>query len=279
MTLRKAYIRYREHLPESEMMYAALEGFRQRGTETAPFYGFGDIEKLDDLGHDVGIVGFIGDVWTALDTLGIERPPSLDYPDELRNFLGRPLELAKLGDVRNRTSAGIFVKPIKQKLFTGFVLTGSFNDAIRLAPYSEDEDVWLSPVVSFVSEYRCFILDGKILDARLYKGDWAKAPDREIVEAAIEAWTSAPVAYTLDFGVTDTGRTLLVEVNDGFSAGHYGLLNVLYAQFCEARWQQLTEPLLAQEGPVLIPGSEPITIGRTGFTAQECYPLPRKQGR
>ena len=239
MTLSKVYIRYREELPESEMMYAALEGFRQRGTETVPFYGFGDVEKLPDLGHEVGLVGFLGDVWTALDTLGIERPPSLDYPEELRDFLGRKVERMPLSQARQINHRKPFIKPVTQKLFTGFRCEGNFHDQIRMGPYDETEECWVSEPVRFISEYRCFVLRGEVLAARHYKGDWAKAPDREVIEAAVEAWTGAPAAYTLDFGVTDKGRTLLVEVNDGFSAGHYGLNCTLYAQWCEARWQQL----------------------------------------
>jgi hypothetical protein len=244
VNLRKVYIRYREDLPESEMMFSALEGFQLRGTETAPFYGFGDVQDLHDLGPEVGIVGYIGDVWRAMRKLGRPKPEPLDYPEPLQYLLGRYIERAVLGDVRNKVSPGIFVKPVNHKMFTGFVMTGSFDDAIRLAPYPPDTEVWLSQALTFVSEYRVFVLDGVILDARLYKGDWSVAPDRKVVEGAIEAWDKQPVAWTLDVGVTPEGQTLLVEVNDGYSFGAYGLLSTLYAQMLEARWQEfLMTPL------------------------------------
>lgn len=241
MTLAKVYIRYREELPESEMMFSALRGFRERGTETAPFYWSDEVDKMQDLGPEVGVMGYIGDVWRALIRLGFPKPEPLDYPEALQYMLGREMVKAKLGDVRNRTNPGMFVKPVNHKVFTGFILTGSFDDAIRLAPYDEDLDVWVSPVMDFVSEYRCFVLRREVLDARGYKGDWSKAPDRKVVEGAVAAWKDQPAAWTLDVGVTADDRTLLVEVNDGYSFGHYGLMSTSYARMIEARWEELTK--------------------------------------
>lgn len=94
-------------------------------------------------------------------------------------------------------------------------------------------------MVDFVSEYRCFVKYGEILDVRRYRGDWSKAPSREVVERAIAAYASAPAGYAADFGVTSDGRTLLVEVNDGYSLGPYGLWPELYAQLLSARWAQM----------------------------------------
>ena len=39
--------------------------------------------------------------------------------------------------------------------------------------------------------------------------------------------------------VTDDGRTLLVEFNDAYSLGCYGLNDIQYAKFISARWSQL----------------------------------------
>ena len=43
-----------------------------------------------------------------------------------------------------------------------------------------------------------------------------------------------------NFGKTDDGRTLLIEMNDGFAIGCYGLDDTLYAKFLAARWAELT---------------------------------------
>ena len=51
---------------------------------------------------------------------------------------------------------------------------------------------------------------------------------------------NAPAGYSADFGVTDDGRTLLVEVNDGYSLGSGGLVANLYAELLRSRWQEMT---------------------------------------
>ena len=149
------------------------------------------------------------------------------------------MERMPLREARMINTRKMFVKPVKQKLFTGFVCEGTFNDQIRMGPYSETEECWVSDAVNFVTEYRCFVLRGDVLSARWYKGDWGVAIDRKRVLEAVEAWKGAPSAYTLDFGATDDGQTLLVEVNDGFSMGTYGLQPALYAAMLEARWQEM----------------------------------------
>lgn len=77
------------------------------------------------------------------------------------------------------------------------------------------------------------------LDVRHYCGDWSKAPSRAVVGQTIAAYSSASAGYAADFGVTDDGRTLLVEVNDGYSLGPYGLWPKLYAQLLSARWTEM----------------------------------------
>lgn len=239
-----AYCRYDGDLPASINGAVALQGFDALGMEIVPFYGFGDVETDVDCGPEALVHGYIGDVHAALQKLGLPLPPSLDYPEELREFLGRRFWEGPLGEVRDRNHAGIFVKPQEQKLFTGFVWQGTKANRLRLATYPDETPCFFSDVVNFVSEYRCFVLDGRLVGVRHYKGDWSKAPARSPVEAAVGAYKAAPRAYTLDFGVTIDGQTLLVEVNDGFAMGAYGLHPEVYARMIEARWEELTEPLL-----------------------------------
>jgi len=48
-------------------------------------------------------------------------------------------------------------------------------------------------------------------------------------------------AYCIDFGVLAEGLgTVVVEVNDSFTMGSYGLLPRAYASMIEARWEELT---------------------------------------
>jgi hypothetical protein len=239
MHLRKIYIRYKEDVPESANLYAALEGFRQLGVETAPFYGFGDIEELPDLGPEVGITGYVGDTHKALVKLGKPLPEVLDYPPELQDFIRREIRQTTLEEVRESIGP-LFVKPVQHKLFTGFVWTKSRADRFRIAIHPNHTPVWVCRALDFTSEFRTFVLDGEILDVRRYKGDWSDAPFKGWVEDAVKAYKSAPRAYSLDFGVTFGGRTLLIEVNDSFALGHYGMASIPYARMIDARWEEMT---------------------------------------
>ena len=40
--------------------------------------------------------------------------------------------------------------------------------------------------------------------------------------------------------ITDDNRTLLIEVNDGYALGCYGLFYIDYAKLLSARWAELT---------------------------------------
>ena len=55
----------------------------------------------------------------------------------------------------------------------------------------------------------------------------------------IDEYAEAPAAYALDVGLTKDGKTVIVEVNDGYSLGGYGLDPLLYAKLLSARWAQI----------------------------------------
>ncbi|KUH59390.1 hypothetical protein AUL39_03475 [Tractidigestivibacter scatoligenes] len=231
----KAYIQSRNGMPRGTSQYTAWLGFKNMGIETVLF------ETVDDLNvcerEDV-VVGGLGVVRARLRALGVDAS-EINYPEELRPFLGRRLWKTTIDHVNTEVGTWpLFVKPVEGKRFTGCVVASS-KDLVGKGCYGEDFPVICSEVVDFVSEYRCFVKYGEILDVRHYRGDWSKAPSRAAIEQAIAAYDSAPAGYAADFGVTSDGRTLLVEVNDGYSLGPYGLWPELYAQLLSARWAQM----------------------------------------
>ena len=126
------------------------------------------------------------------------------------------------------------------KKFTG-VLVRRPGDLMGCGDQHEDTPVWCATPVQFVAEWRCFVRYGCILDARSYKGDWRTHFDAAVVEAALAAYApEAPAAFALDVGVTAAGATLVVEVNDGYALGAYGLTPLAYAKFLSTRWAQMS---------------------------------------
>jgi hypothetical protein len=219
----------------TESTYAAFYGFSVLGWEVVFFEGM----PPEGLSREDVVVGWITQVKQALTKLGIEPPNELDYPEETRSYLGRNVWQSNLHKIyTDETTWPVFVKPVKGKQFDGKLIT-KLGDLIGLGDQNEDRKIWCSEPVNFVSEYRCFVRYGKLIDSRRYKGTFKTIPNYSIVEACIDDYKSAPAAYVLDFGVTDDGRTLLVETNDGFAVGSYGFHFVDYAKMVSARWSEL----------------------------------------
>ncbi len=242
--LEKAYVRFRENIPDNANTYAAAEGFAMQGVPVVPFYGFGDLnlDNMPDLGPTAIVCGNLGDVWDALRLMGRPLPPPLDYPEHLEWMLGRKVELTTLEAVRNGTRR-CFLKPVKQKLFGGFVFDPMDpRSRLAVAVYPDETPCFVSDEVDFVSEYRCFFVRGAPVGVKHYRGDSFVALDKSTYNKAVKCCKGKgmPDAYCLDMGVTADGRTLLVEATEGFAVGSYGLNGLVYARFLEARWLQLT---------------------------------------
>lgn len=142
----------------------------------------------------------------------------------------------------NPDNWNVFIKPVEDKKFTGVVVRGT-KDLVGCGTYGEDPEILCSEVVNFVTEWRCFVRHGKILDIRRYKGNWRLHFDYKVVENLVLHYKSAPNGYAVDFGLTDKGDTLLIEVNDGYDLGHYGLFSLDYAKLLSARWSELTSTI------------------------------------
>jgi hypothetical protein len=192
---------------------------------------------------DTLVVGGVATVLHALRRLGVS-PPTIDFPDALLPYLGRAVRPATLAEVRGRFAgdgpAPLFVKPREaHKAFPGSVFA-AFRDLIPTAHLPDDLAVWLSDPVEFVSEWRYFVRRHEVVGVGHYRGDPFVHPDPVTVRAGVADYRpAAPAAYGIDFGVTADGRTLLVEVNDGYSLGHVGLRPVPYANMLEDRWVEL----------------------------------------
>lgn len=65
-------------------------------------------------------------------------------------------------------------------------------------------------------------------------------PYTEVIKKAVQSYTKAPAGYLADFGLADEGRTVLIEINDGYALGSYGLFYLDYAKLLAARWAELT---------------------------------------
>jgi hypothetical protein len=233
----KVYIESEDGQPADINFFAAQQGFREIGFECILF------ENLDDIELDASwpVVGYVGTVIRAIERLGCPRPSVLGFPDSLMELTGRKLWTTNLRKLRRAVTFPIFIKPlVREKVFAGLVLQ-SQQDLARLDHLDASLDILASEVVLFASEYRVFVLRGRAVGCRHYKGDFRKFPEFEVADLTISQFQGAPIGYVVDLGITNEGQTLLVEVNDGFSVAAYGLTPRLYARFLEARWVEMVQ--------------------------------------
>ena len=238
--MNKAFIEIRGDHNISSSFHVACQGLNELGYETI-WFTRSDFERgLIPITKDTLVVGYIETYRKAIANLGLEPPINIDFPEELMPFLGRKVFITNLRFVRDESNWPIFAKPlVEHKLFTGKLIK-QFRDLLSSAGLAPDLEVWASEPVRFISEYRCFIQNGQVLSVRPYKGDPLIFPDGKVIQNMVAAWTSAPRACCIDVGISEKGETLLVEVNDGFSMGDYGLSPIVYARMLEARWCELT---------------------------------------
>lgn len=232
----RPYIQSKGSIPGGINFFNAYQGFSEMGLDCVLF---NNVDELDTSLREDVVVGGIGVVHRTLTRFGVE-PKHIDYPDELIAYMGRRIWYSTLDEVSsNPESWPVFVKPLDdEKRFTGVVVR-STKDLIGLGVCGYNPKVICADPVDFVAEWRCFVRYGVVLDVRPYHGDWHVGFNGDVVDAAVVDYKSAPAGYALDFGVTRDGRTLLVEVNDGYALGCYGLQHNLYAKLLEARWAEM----------------------------------------
>lgn len=222
--------------PHTDNFFDAYQGFHEMGFETI-FFRTRE-ELLLSNPEDV-VVGYVGTVQSRLRSFGVEIP-DLDYPEELTQYLRRRIWPSKLNYINSHPDLWpVFVKPVKDKAFTG-VAVRSTKDLVGCGNCMEDYDVLCSDILDIRAEWRVFVRYGNILDVRPYRVDWRLHYNPDIIESAVNEYVTAPAGYAIDFGVTADGKTVLIEVNDGYALGNYGLFRILYAQLLSARWAELT---------------------------------------
>lgn len=223
--------------------------FWQRGYDVVPFEreqlskGELDSDLIGDIENTI-VYASVAVIHEAIERAGRPAPPYIDFPSELRLFVGRSIRDTSLGTVRQWAQTGsdqlpIHIKPLdRHKLFTGKVIKNT-RDLTALSGIPNEERVLVQEVVTFISEWRAYVLRGKVLNVSHYKGDPLAFPDSKTITTALKSFSMGPIGYGMDWGVTEDGRTLLVEVNDGFALGNYGIRGHHYTALIEARWRQM----------------------------------------
>jgi hypothetical protein len=149
-------------------------------------------------------------------------------PDEYRH---RRVRLTTLGDARTNPNPR-FVKPPNDKSFTAGVYRG--EDLPKEFP--DDMPVLVADVVQWEKEFRCFVLDRRVLTLSVYLRDGVlqkengyastDAEDTEMLAFAERVLTDPrvemPRAVVMDVGVIWGRGWAVLELNAAWASGLYG---------------------------------------------------------
>ena len=229
-------------VPYNRNIALAIEGFHDMGFEIYLYHSVDEIYSIYQKG-DIVLDG-IDQVNYCLSKYNIS-PPNFEYPEPLVPYLGRKIWEDSINNINTHPELwGCFVKPMKEKAFTGKIIN-SPKDLIGCGNHSENYGVYCSEIVDFIFECRgLFYYDG-LKDLRPYRGDWKNMSllNTHIIDEAVNKysnWEHKLNGCTLDWGLTKDGRTLFIEGNYGMCFGPYSTDALLYAKIISACNSQLS---------------------------------------
>lgn len=231
-----------------DFVYSARQPLLDRGFTITPFNDFElqdliDCEVFDKNDIIVGSVESTKVFWNAV---GIQTPKYIGYPECLNEFYGRTIKRTRFGKI-TANDLPIFIKPIYDvKLFTGFVLEKSttlHNIGMYYSNINPNTAVYTSEVIDIVSEYRVFVHKNQIVGIKHYSGDFLTFPKHSSIYKMIDSYKDeAPISYTLDVGIVtniDSEKTIIIEINDFWAIGGYGLDGKTYCRMLIDRFQEI----------------------------------------
>lgn len=238
----KVYIQSDNGWPLQDWLISAYMGFKEKG---ATVILFEDIEEIPKSRTNI-VVAYIEDTRIYFEKMGIKLNENFSYPAELEKYYGRKIWTSTMGEFKANPVAPVFIKPAFNKQFVSGPVTNIknipflFKDDPEDPSYAPDDaPAILAEMIDFVSEYRCYVADGELLAIQHYMGDIRIFPDVKVIDAALADYTTQSAGFALDFGITRDGKTLVVEANDGWSLGNYGLKDTVYARLLATRWRQI----------------------------------------
>lgn len=232
----KAYIESLNNFPISDWGLSAYLGFKQGQTDIVLFE---DIEEVPTSKYNI-VVACIETTNKFFERFGIPPKQALNIPPELMKYTHRNIEYMTMGEFKKDTKLPIFVKPNgRAKEFVAGVITKEESRRFFFNDVPDKSPVLISETIDLVTEYRGYVYDKKLQGIYWYSGDFKKFIDCDVVEQAIQDYTNQPAGYSIDFGLTKDGKTVLIECNDGWSLGNYGLEASKYAKLLSRRWIEI----------------------------------------
>lgn len=261
----RVYLQYFRGIPVTVNIYSLQTGFEAKGYELIPveidIKNFSSFEikdsVLSNLKKEDILCSGIPLFQKQMKYMVLSYKEQESYPKELEKFLERKIETISLKEfysrIENNFPAGIFIKPVSQKQFTGTLIQKRM-DLLKIPAQLPDETmVHISEPIKIISEYRVYVNQNDIsrkygiLDIKRYNGSIFENLDYKKIEKVISYYndSGASKCYGIDFAVIESSsgkkKTVLVEVNGALQLGSYGLNPYIYADLMRDAWIEFME--------------------------------------
>lgn len=233
-------------LPHHFDAACALYGAKDSG-EDYRLTSFEEIEssKLDmmlriNCSCAVGSTEFMREVFKHLGKTDVRLP---------RNS-NRQSEIITLAEAHQRVVAGekLFIKPVETKQYgiSGLILDGMKYTILNDVSEETKFYAYQPFAKKLISEWRIYVHRHKMVDARNYSGDFCEMFNRTYANYVInQNKLDFPIAYTMDIGIFEEEdgvqmpENVVIEFNDMWAIGNYGMPNDLYLQLLKDRYYEI----------------------------------------
>jgi hypothetical protein len=227
------------HFDAACAMYGAMDSAMKYRLTPFEEVAEGNWDSLIRTNLFVGSVEFMREVFKRIGLNDVRLPLNSD----------REHEIITLGEAKERAKIEkIFIKPIQIKLFTGFVLDQMIYSCLSGLPDDTKVMAYEPFKGKILSEWRVYVHNNKMVDSRNYSGDFTISPNYNYVQSIIETYKNKlPCAYTVDIGIIDypsvlsTNDNVVVEFNDFFAIGQYGMPNDEYLRLLMDRYFEIVK--------------------------------------
>ena len=226
--------------PEVAVVKELLDEQAWLHNQLVPAYRYKTLETLTKEDVERGIpVGSVDFGNRALELLGLDEQTPLLIPEKLNC---NALLSRKIGIYAKEYLPELFQEHDKLFLKSAIELKSSYTGIYKKGdPLPSGIGFFVSEVVDFKSEWRCFVYKGKLVALKHYDGNPFLVPDKEIIYHAINRIKDDIDAFTLDVGVIETptckSKTAIVEVHNFTSCAFYGFEDQIILRMLEAGWE------------------------------------------
>lgn len=247
----KVFVEVKGGLPINVDVQNAIDGFEYLAYKIIPVTMTELlVGKYDMLIREYPFVGSI-DFMKKVFKRQKKTPLDIDFPEQIlkSGLLNRKITKTTLGNaieyLETEAVSGdkieLFIKPVETKLFDGILINSQekivynayFHYVDKLTP------VWMCEKIKIISEHRAYVYNGKIIYCCNYSGDFRINPDYGYIDKLISIYSKSPMAYTIDIAILDDGSNTVVEFNDMWSIGGYGMSSCAYAKMLRDRYFEI----------------------------------------